>query len=497
MYLWVYINPTFMNIKYNVVFKLESRKDDKGNVIKKNVPIRMRVSYGGDRIEFATGYRIDVLKWDTDTQRVNKGCTNKLKQSASDINSDLQKYESDLKNIFKSFEVKGKKPTKEEIKKAFANKYKEPSNNRVEATLFDALDKFIEESSISWTNGTRKRFGVLKNHLKSFDDTLSFENLNDDRMRDFMRYFERIENNNSTTDRIIRHFKQFLTWCIKKGYNVSAECIDFDTKLNITPKKVIFLTWEEIEQLQNYAIPETKNYLERVRDVFLFQCFTGLRYSDVENLRHSNIKGDNIEITTIKTADSLEIPLNDYSRAIIDKYKEYPFEGNKVLPVISNQNMNVYIKELCKLSGISSLINETYYIGTKRINKTTPKHELMSTHVGRKTFVCVSLSLGASPQTIMKITGHSDYKAMKPYIEIADKDKRKAMQLWNKKKDDKTETLIEQLKDIPKEELIKLLSEMDIKANNTPVANTTPDKPKTPKSKKKQPDDVKQTKLFD
>lgn len=486
-----------MNIKYNVIFKLESRKDKKGNLIKENVPIRMRVSYDGDRIEFATGYRIDMSKWDADKQRVRSGCSNKLKQSATDINSDLQRYESDLRNIFKSYEVEGKKPTKEDIKKDFADKYKDHTEDRVEASLFDALDRFIAENSMSWTNGTRERFGVLESHLKAFDKALSFDSLNEDRMRDFLRYFERIGNNNTTTSRVVRHFKQFLTWSTKKGYNVHSECLGFNTKLTLTSKKVIFLTWDEIKQIQSYVIPETKNYLERVRDVFLFQCFTGLRYSDVENFRHSNIKGNNIEITTIKTADSLEIPLNDYSRAIIDKYKEYPFQGDKVLPVISNQNMNVYIKELCELARIDSLINETYYIGTKRIDKVTPKYKLMSTHVGRKTFVCVSLSLGASPQAIMKITGHSDYKAMKPYIEVADKDKIKAMQLWNKQKESEKDTIKDQLKNVPKEELLKLLSEMNIEADIESQTSATPDKPKAPKNKKKQADSVKQTRLFD
>ena len=80
--------------------------------------------------------------------------------------------------------------------------------------------------------------------------------------------------------------------------------------------------------------------LERVRDVFLFQCFTGLGYSDVFNLRRSDIKGDYMEVTTVKTSDSLIIELNDHSRAILEKYKDVEFENDKALPVITNQKMN-------------------------------------------------------------------------------------------------------------------------------------------------------------
>lgn len=89
-----------------------------------------------------------------------------------------------------------------------------------------------------------------------------------------------------------------------------------------------------------------KKYLERVRDVFLFQCFTGLRYSDVFNLKRSDIKDNHIEITTVKTADSLIIELNKHSKSILYKYKDIPFENDKVLPVITNQKMNEYLKEL-------------------------------------------------------------------------------------------------------------------------------------------------------
>ena len=74
-----------MNIKRNIIFALENRKKD-GIPITQNVPIRMRVVFASQRIEFTTGYRIDMEKWDADKQRVRNGCTNKLKQSASEMN---------------------------------------------------------------------------------------------------------------------------------------------------------------------------------------------------------------------------------------------------------------------------------------------------------------------------------------------------------------------------------------------------------------------------
>lgn len=168
-----------------------------------------------------------------------------------------------------------------------------------------------------------------------------------------------------------------------------------------------------------------------MRDVFLFQCFTGLRYSDVFNLRRSDVKGEHIEVTTVKTSDSLIIELNNHSKAILEKYQNVAFEDNKVLPVITNQKMNDYLKELAELAGIDEPVRQTYYRGNERIDEVTPKYALLSTHAGRRTFICNALALGIPPQVVMKWTGHSDYKAMKPYIDIADDIKANAMSKFN------------------------------------------------------------------
>lgn len=110
------------------------------------------------------------------------------------------------------------------------------------------------------------------------------------------------------------------------------------------------------------AIP--KKYLEQVRDVLCFTCFTGLRYSDVYNLKKSDAKDDYIEITTIKTKDSLLIDLNTYSRAILEKYNDIPYPNGKALPVISNQKFNEYLKEL----GGFAEINDPETVIIKAVN---------------------------------------------------------------------------------------------------------------------------------
>lgn len=93
--------------------------------------------------------------------------------------------------------------------------------------------------------------------------------------------------------------------------------------------------------------------------------------------------------------------------------------------------MNDSLKELAQLAEINEPVRETYYKGNKRIDEVKPKYELIGTHADRRTFICNALSLGISPQVIMKWTGHSDYKSMKPYIDISDATKRDAMAKFN------------------------------------------------------------------
>ena len=428
-----------MNIKRNIIFALESRKKA-GVPIVENVPIRMRVVFAGQRIEFTTGYRIDVAKWDLDKQKVKNGCTNKLKQSASEINTDLLRQYTEIQNVFKEYEVQDILPTVKQIKDAFNARMRKQSAEVKEAgtedptiSFWDAFGLFVKECRLqnNWAESTSKKFATVKNHLNEFNAALSFDTFTEEGMKDYVDFLRKKDMRNSSVSKQITFLKWFLRWCTKKGYCHNTAYEDFNPKLKSAPKKVIFLTNDELNKLKTVEIPHNKQYLERVRDVFLFCCFSGLRYSDVYNLKRSDVKPDHIEITTVKTADSLIIELNNHSKAILEKYKDIHFEDHKALPVISNQKMNVYLKELGELAEINDPVRETFYKGSKRIDIVTPKYALLGTHAGRRTFICNALALGIPEQVVMKWTGHSDYKAMKPYIDIADNIKADAMSRFN------------------------------------------------------------------
>ena len=136
-----------------------------------------------------------------------------------------------------------------------------------------------------------------------------------------------------------------------------------------------------------------------------------------------------VKVVTAKTGDTIKIDLNKYSRAILERYAD----EKSPLPIISNQKMNQYVKEVCYIAGIDSPVTIVYYKGAERIEEVHPKYELIGTHTGRRTFICNALTMGIPASTVMEWTGHSDYKAMKPYVKIADKEKAKAMRAFDER----------------------------------------------------------------
>ena len=436
-----------MIIKRNIIFWLEKRKKN-GIVVEENMPISMRLTFNSTRINFSTGFRIDASKWDEQKQRVKNGCTNKAMQSAAEINTVLNQYEAELHSIFKKFETLDTMPTKDQVKEAFNRMHLSESAKEEGAAQLeqeekkakrprpsDVMREFISENETinQWTWGTIEKFNAIENHFKDFNARLSLDEYDKAHLAKFVQFLIDKKNmRNSTVKKQLGYLKWFFRWCQEKGYCNCGDYQSFDPKLKTTPKKVIFLDEHELEQLETYEIPENKKYLERVRDVFLFCCYSSLRYSDVYNLKRSDIQNNKMLITTIKTHDDLAIELNKTTTALLKKYADCDFPDNKALPVITNQKMNDYLKELCELAGIDTPISEVFYKGGVRHEITTPKYALMSTHAGRRTFICKALSMNIPPEVVMKWTGHSDYKAMKPYIAVADKVKADAMKLFDK-----------------------------------------------------------------
>ena len=416
-----------MVVKYRAQFLLDKEKDSF------SAKLRYRIKWGKNIVAFGLGYRIDIDKWSLESQRCKNNTTHgKNKTPASVINRTIQKYEDAFLKIKNRSESEAIDLAPEEFRNLFNIEIgKEVSTKTKSSSFFEIYDIFIfdEAPNNQWNKRTIQKMQTQKKVLYEFDFEMRFEKFNEEYISSYQKFLEDKDHKNSTISKELAALKWFLKWAKRKGYNKFSEFELFKPKIKNIQKKIIFLNQSELKKLREFEIPEEKKNLEKIRDIFLFQCFTGLRYSDVFNLKKANIRENYIEVTTLKTSENLIIELNKLSKNILERYKD--IEGEKALPVISNQKMNDYLKELAELAGINDLVTTTYYKGNVRFEEITPKYALLGTHAGRRTFVCNALSLGIPPNVVMKWTGHSDYKSMKPYIDIADEIKATAMDKFN------------------------------------------------------------------
>lgn len=435
-----------------VKFYLENRLTKQGEA-----PIRCAISIQGKRLVTTAGHNIKPEYWDTDKQQVirthkSKPVTNYKGEGAKAINARLKEIDS----YFHDYELTKKEITREDIRNVFSAKFGKADRSGDEAGgFFGHFDEFTLEMGArnEWTKATFAKFAALRDHLEGFSPSMDFASLNERGLTKFVDFLRNDLNmRNSTIGKQLGFLKWFLRWATQKGYNPETAYLRFSPKLKATEKRIVFLEWDELMKVYDYEFPEIgtemrltdmngneyekvttvgKRTLEQVRDVFCFCCFTSLRYSDVANLKRSDVFPDHITVTTVKTADTLKIELNKFARAILDKYKDTEQPLNMALPVISNQRMNEYLKELGEVCGLNDPVTVTYYKGNRRIDEVYPKWQMIGTHTGRRTFICNALSKGIAPQVVMKWTGHSDYKSMKPYIDISDTAKAKAMKLFD------------------------------------------------------------------
>ena len=433
-----------------VKFYIDKRVDKNGDSA-----IRVSISIRASRFLTSTGFKINPARWDSIRQQARKGTANAANMQGNQINQGLSRIAEHFAEIENRCLVDNIVPTTDDIKAEFNKVFtrKSISNTESRDTFWKHYESFIQERSSSnqWTKATIQKFNTLRAHLEDWRRKITYDSFSEAGLSDWINALRRdCHMKNSTIGKQLGYLKWFLNWATAKGYNTLLDYKTFSPKLKTAAKKVIFLEWNELMRVYNFEIPkagsivtltdcngdkykktiEAEAGLRATRDIFCFCCFTSLRFSDAHNLRWSNIHGNSMTLTTIKTADTLTIELNKYAQSIIEKY---PRSGKSdyVLPRISNQRMNDYVKDLCELCGINEMITQTYYIGQERIDETKPKFELIGTHTGRRTFICNALMLGIPAEIVMKWTGHSDYKAMKPYIDVSNAAKAQAMDKFN------------------------------------------------------------------
>lgn len=366
---------------------------------------------GGSNKRFVkhSGYKINPKDWDLKNQRAKRTYID-----ASIINAHLTYLESRINDLnaslFRKETTISNEAFNRELDKIFNKQLAEDHSKK----FTNSFEEFLRIKRNQLSPRTIQKYNSLQNHLADYKrDTgneVDFINI-DNRFKDLFNNYliETKKQTNNTIEKYFSCLKTFLKWAMDEGYHSNVSF----TKFNIKKYKpeIVALTLEELKILWEYDFSKVKK-LERVRDVFVFACMTGQRYSDVSNLKFSDIVDNSWKLRTIKTNSDIKVPISNLGSKILAKYKK---KGTQ-FPFISNQKFNDYLKEACKKAGIATITTSIKYQGTQRIEESHPKHELISSKTARKTFVTLSHQQGMSIEDIRFITGHKKYETTDAYL---------------------------------------------------------------------------------
>jgi integrase len=343
-----------------------------------------------------------------------------LNSEVTELNHKLTNIRQQIADIEKRFQLDKFVYSVDDV----IQRYKENTLDKTQRivtklSLLDFFDTYINDHLAVRSAGTLITYKALQVDIKNYElankEKVYFETIGYSFFQKFQSYLiNKGDINNLTIGKKLSSLKTVLEYARKCGVKIDQGYRDFTIRRQ--KLEVIALSQDEFDRLLNKDFSKNKK-LEKVRDIFCFSCTTGLRISDLMQLKREHIKSDEINITVKKTGSELTIPLNKISSQIISKYKDLA----SPLPKISNQKLNEYIKEACRLADITEAIEIVRFRGKIRESNILPKYKLIHIHTGRKTFVTLSLEKGMSAEEVMAITGHTDYKSFKRYVDVTKK----------------------------------------------------------------------------
>jgi site-specific recombinase XerD len=344
-----------------------------------------------------------------------------------EINSTLLKKKLEIQQLIRD----NINLTPSEIKTLYENQNVRKIENILE--LYKDFKQF-KEASIS-SNGM-KAIISLNNLLQEFQihskNILTLTNIGPSFYDSFYAYCVKKELNNNTIHKRSKTLITFMNYLTDRGLNSN---LDFKKwKLpKLVDADIITFSFEEFIRLVELDIPDTR--LRRVQHLMIILCSTSLRFTDALKIRPYHIKNDCIVFRENKTKNNNSIPLNIYSRSMLERYN-YDLTSLK----ISNQKFNDYIKEVCRMAEINEKISQEYYIGAEKKIEVKEKWEMASSHWGRKFFISRSIiDLNLDIDSVISISGHKDYRSVRRYIEVNEKSKKNVMNKWDQHQEVRTE----------------------------------------------------------
>jgi integrase/recombinase XerD len=388
------------------------------------VPIYLAVYFGQGRpIRKSTGKSCKPTNFDEEKQKVSNKETNAIV-----INNKLGNIRQAVDNYFTECAKRDIKPSEAGIYEALQqvlpdiaipnklveNKESEPK------TLEELITLYLEKQKGFLSHNYLRKYKTVLWHLEKYSPHTLLKDVTINWLFELKRYF--FEEADVETNTVHDHFKRLkslYTFSLSFGYEMCNDILKI--KIKDTEPEIVYLSEDEIKQVENYQ--PTKDYLIRIKDMFLFQCYTGLRHSDMMNLRSYNIKEQkengitkySLGFISLKTSKQCFVPLTPKAIAICNKYRDFE---EKLFHNLSQQKYNLFLKELSLLAGLTSEHRRISYQGNKRTEQVFRKHEVVSSHVGRHTFATIFILRGGRIEVLSKLLGHGNINITMKYPKI-------------------------------------------------------------------------------
>lgn len=368
--------------------------------------IELYFSYKGNELRFPTGLKVKFNHWNRKHQNIYTADL-----LAVEKNDRLRLIKNTIENIYLSSLNKGIAPNN-----AYLTSELNFNLNKPIAAVKTFTEHFKDFAELQKpplkSELTYKKYKTVLRHLEKFQSVvkypLLFENLNDLFYFKFTEYCTNVLKNNKNT--ISKHFKVlncFLRWSQENKFYINPVPIKF--KAIEQRQEVIFLTKDEFLTLYNAEIQNKR--LSNVRDLFCFGCVTAIRYSAMQRLTQNNLQNGFIFYKADKSKKQPRVPLTEYAKQIIDKHN-----GNEqLLPQISNQKANNYLKELAEKLQLNRIVTQFEFKGNEKTEVFYKLYEKLSFKISKKTCVSLLFSLGVAPEIIGMFSANNP-ETLKHYL---------------------------------------------------------------------------------
>ena len=383
---------------FTVLFYIKRTKKKKDGT----VPIFARLTVNGLRSEFALQKSINENQWNKEN-----GCVRGSNIDSRKFNASLDLVKNKLYGHKLELEEEGKEVTAVGLKNAYLGI--DEKAKTILGIFNEHNERCKELIDIDFAHGTYERYMTCAKHIERFilhkyhKSDLPIKSVTPVFIRDFEFYLKtKRKCNNNTTVKYIKNFKKIIRIARANGWLKSDPFTNI--KFHLDEVDLDFLSEEELNKVMNKHFNFER--LQQVKDTYLFCCFTGLAFVDIKSLSYSDIQDINgklwIKKRRQKTKNWCNIPVLEPAIQIMNKYRNHPVcnKNNTVLPVLTNQKMNAYLKEIADICGIN---------------------KKLSTHTARHTFATtVTLANHISIEVVSKMLGHSSINMTKKYARVVD-----------------------------------------------------------------------------